>query len=141
MQKDIEAEVRETFKEKNGIGKLIFPENVAVIKEPPESMDQDKKAKEGQKKKDEDELILEVEKPNSRSPQWLQSSFSAITRGLHSEIEYKGMDEGEEEPLPKGEPDPDTLSFGGGPAFGDFLHRFIEKTPRSWKRGERFGVD
>lgn len=120
LQKDIEAEVKERFREKNGKGELSFPENVAVIKE-------DAPLTSSYKKKKPQDLVLEVEEANSRSPQWLQSSFSGIVRGLHSEIEYKGMDEGAEEPLPKGEPDPDTLSFGGGPAFGDFLHRFIEK--------------
>jgi len=123
MQKDIEAEVRETFKEKIGIEEtLSFSENVAVIKEsaPIKPPFQKKKKK---------TPVLEAEKANNRSPQWLQSSFSSIVRGLHSEIEYKGMDEGEEEPKPEGSPDPDTLSFDGGAAFGDFLHRIIEKTP------------
>ncbi len=122
LQKDIEAEVRESFREKKGKGELTFPENVAVIKEgaPLNS---------SYKKKDEEKnaQVLNIEKANTRSPQWIQSSFSAIVRGLHSEIEYKGMDEGEEEPKQEGSPDPDTLSFDGGVAFGDFLHRIIEK--------------
>jgi len=123
LQKDIEAEVRERFREKKGKGELTFPENVAVIKKDAPLTSSYKKEEDPEKAP-----ILDVEETNSRSPQWLQSSFSAIVRGLHSEIEYKGMDEGEEEPKPEGSPDPDTLSFDGGAAFGDFLHRIIEKT-------------
>lgn len=124
MQEDIEAEVRERFREKKGKGELTFPENVAVIKKDAPLTSSYKEEEDPEKAP-----ILDVEETNSRSPQWLQSSFSAIVRGLHSEIEYKGMDEGEEEPKPEGSPDPDTLSFDGGAAFGDFLHRIIEKTP------------